>query len=260
MDTRFWGPSGWKLLHLITYGYPKEPTLDDKHNYGLFFNSLKYILPCKYCRSSLDKFYKQLPIEEHLVSKDTLTTWIYKIHNKVNNKLRRQGLIKESNPKKSEVDIIYEKLIDNPCQIPGWDFIYCMIFNFPKDKDSVPFDRLNGYITFFTYIGRIIPCKEYSDEFIKVVKDDPIENNFETNKILVEWLYRINCKIDNKMGNKEKSYKRVCSIYNSHKATACSKKNHKGKSTCRISNKKLSKRNKLMNRSKSKQTFKHFIS
>ena len=260
METRFWGPSGWKLLHLITYGYPQQPTLGDKHTYGLFFNSLKHILPCKYCRLSLTKFYKQLPVEEHLASKDTLTTWIYKIHNKVNNKLRKQGLIKIPNPKKPEVDKIYEKLIDNPCQIPGWDFIYCMIFNFPKDKDIVPFDRLNGYITFFSYIGKVIPCNEYSREFIKVVKDDPIENNFETNKMLIEWLYRINCKIDTKMGNKEKSYKRVCAIYNSHKAKACSKKNHKGKSTCRISNKKLSKRNKLMNRTKSKHTFKHFIS
>ena len=43
MDTRFWGPSGWKLLHLITYGYPQEPTLENRHTYGLFFNSLKYI-------------------------------------------------------------------------------------------------------------------------------------------------------------------------------------------------------------------------
>lgn len=260
MDTRFWGPSGWKLLHLITYGYPENPTYQDKQTYGLFFNSLKYILPCKYCRKSLVKFYKQLPVEEHIKSKDTLTNWFYLIHNKVNNKLRRQGLLKTANPKKSEIDVFYEKLILNPCQIPGWDFLYCMIFNFPKDRDSVPYDRLNGYITFFSYIGKVIPCKPYAQEFEKIILKDPITKNFESNKMLVNWLYRINCKIDAKMGNKEKSYKRICSVYNSHKAKACSKKNHKGKSTCRISNKKLSKRNKLMNRQKSSHKFKHFIS
>ena len=260
MDTRFWGPSGWKLLHLITYGYPQEPTLKDIQTYGLFFNSLKYILPCKYCRISLTKYYKQLPVEEHLESQDTLTLWIYNIHNKVNNKLRKQGLLKTPNPKKTEVDKMYAPLINTPCKIPGWDFIYCMIFNFPKDKDDLPFDRLNGYITFFTYIGKVVPCKEYATEFIKVVKRDPFENNINSNKILINWLYRINCKIDSKMGNKNKKFKRLCTIYNSHKTKACSKKTHKGKSTCRISNKKLSKRNKLMNRKKSIHNFKYFIS
>ena len=102
MDTRFWGPSGWKILHIITYGYPTNPTVEDKQHYGLFFNSLKYILPCKYCRNSLTKFYKQIPIEENLESRDTLTLWIYNIHNKVNNKLRKQGLIKTPNPKKKK--------------------------------------------------------------------------------------------------------------------------------------------------------------
>ena len=58
--------------------------------------------------------------------------------------------------------------------------------------------------------------------------------------------------------DKQKSYKRVCAIYNSHKAKACSKKSHKGKSTCRISNKKVSKRNKLMK--DTSHSFKHFIS
>lgn len=258
MDTRFWGPSGWKLLHLITYGYPTHPTSQDKQDYGLFFNSLKYILPCKYCRNSLTKFYKQLPIEEHLASRETLTTWFYEIHNKVNNKLRRQKLLKIPNPKKAEVDKIYEKMIQDPCQIPGWDFLYCMIFNFPKDKFSIPLDRISGYITFFSYLGRVIPCKPYAREFKKLIKNDPIQDNFNSNKQLVDWLYRINCKIDAKMGHKKKSYKKVCAIYNSHKAKACSKKSHKGKSTCRISNKKVSKRNKLMK--DTSHSFKHFIS
>ena len=260
MDTRFWGPSGWKLLHLITYGYPINPTLQQKQDFGLFFNALKYILPCKYCRKSLEKFYKQLPIQEHLSSKETLTTWFFEIHNKVNNKLRRQGLVKTSNPKKKDIDIIYETMINEPCKIPGWDFLYCMVFNFPKDKESLPFDRINGYITFFNYIGRVIPCKPYAVEFKKLIKIDPIQNNLDTNKKIIDWLYRINCKIDSKMGETKKSFNRVCAIYNSHKAIACSKKSHKGKRTCRISNKKLSKRNKLMSRKNSKHKFNHFIS
>jgi len=260
MDTRFWGPSGWKLLHLITYGYPEEPTYQNRLDYGLFFNSLKCILPCKYCRKSLSKFYNQLPIEEHLESKETLTEWLYQIHNKVNNKLRRQKLVKYSNPPKIEISKVYESLIKDPCQIPGWDFLYCMIFNYPKDKSSIPFDRVNGYITFFNNLGTVIPCKSYCREYLKAVKTDSIQNSMETNDSLVKWLYRINCVIDSKMGNKKQGFKQLCRVYESHRAKACSKKTHKGKSTCRISNTKMSKRNKLMKQKKIDKPFKHFIS
>ena len=259
MDTRFWGPSGWKLLHLITYGYPNTPSYQDKTNYGVFFNALKYILPCKYCRISLTKFYKQLPIEEHLSSKETLTTWLFHIHNKVNNKLRKQNLIKTPNPKKNEINLIYEKMLDDKCRIPGWDFLYCMIFNYPKDKDSLSFDRINGYITFFSYLGKVIPCESYSKEYTKIIIKYPIQNYMDKNENLVNWLYKINCKIDNKLGFKKKSFKRVCKVYESHRAKACSKKKHKGKSTCRTSNSKISKRNKMMNRKK-QISFKSFIS
>ena len=32
METTFWGPDGWKFLHLITYLYPDKPTTMDKYN------------------------------------------------------------------------------------------------------------------------------------------------------------------------------------------------------------------------------------
>ena len=111
MDTRFWGPSGWKLLHSIAYTYPKKPTFDNKRNYGIFFNNLKNVLPCKYCRISLKKFIKNLPIEPYLSSRNKLRTWIYHIHNKVNNKLRRQKLLKTPNPKLKEVDKMYREIL-----------------------------------------------------------------------------------------------------------------------------------------------------
>ena len=50
MDTRFWGPDGWLLLHSIAQNYPSNPTKEDKYTYKHFFNSLKHVLPCIYCR------------------------------------------------------------------------------------------------------------------------------------------------------------------------------------------------------------------
>ena len=64
MDTRFWGPPGWKLLHQIAYQYPENPTPEDKLNYGIFYSNLGNVLPCKYCRNSFTKYIKNLPYIE----------------------------------------------------------------------------------------------------------------------------------------------------------------------------------------------------
>lgn len=90
MITKIWGPSLWKSLHTITFGFPINPSYQDKINYKNFFESLGDVLPCKYCRFSYKKF-----IDEHdtkltfdvFNSRYTLSKWLYDIHNKVNNKL-----------------------------------------------------------------------------------------------------------------------------------------------------------------------------
>ena len=67
MDTKFWGPSGWKLLHLITFTY--EPS--QSKAVGKFFELLPFVLPCKFCRASLTEYMDDDPID--LKSKATLT-------------------------------------------------------------------------------------------------------------------------------------------------------------------------------------------
>ena len=42
MDTTFWGPDAWKLLHSITTKYPSKPTINDKRLYYTFFNTIIY--------------------------------------------------------------------------------------------------------------------------------------------------------------------------------------------------------------------------
>ena len=43
MDTEFWGPAGWKLLHSITYKYPNYPSQKIKYIYKRLFNTSKDI-------------------------------------------------------------------------------------------------------------------------------------------------------------------------------------------------------------------------
>ena len=87
MNTKDWGPPMWVSLHTITFGYPENPSKQDKKNYKEFFWGLQYVLPCSYCRDSYAKFIKCIPIDDYLGSRTCLTYWMYLIHDQVNKKL-----------------------------------------------------------------------------------------------------------------------------------------------------------------------------
>jgi hypothetical protein len=88
--TACWGPGSWICFHSITFGYPVEPTQDHKNNYRQFFESIGDVLPCKYCRESYKQFITTGDTkitDDVFKNRDSLTKWLYNIHEKVNNKL-----------------------------------------------------------------------------------------------------------------------------------------------------------------------------
>lgn len=88
--TKIWGPPLWKALHCITFGYPEKPTQEQKDNYRQFLTTLGTVLPCSYCRDSYTNFISEGEnklTDADLISRDALTEWFYKLHNRVNNKL-----------------------------------------------------------------------------------------------------------------------------------------------------------------------------
>ena len=93
MMTKVWGPPGWLFLHCLTFGYPLViDELDYTHfqkrnDYKQFFYYLGKVFPCRYCRDSYDKFFKELPIDNYLSNRRDLCLWLYLMHNKVNDKL-----------------------------------------------------------------------------------------------------------------------------------------------------------------------------
>ena len=60
MNVNEWGPGGWTFLHTITFNYPLNPDLEDKKKYKGFFESVKKMLPCKYCRNSFEIYMKYI--------------------------------------------------------------------------------------------------------------------------------------------------------------------------------------------------------
>lgn len=118
MNTKDWGPHMWYSLHTIAYNYPDKPTTEQRNHYKHFYESLQYMLPCKYCRESWKNFLKELPIDNYLHSRSAITFWIYLMHNKVNKKLREQGNKISKDPPYEEICKKYESIRAN-CSGPG---------------------------------------------------------------------------------------------------------------------------------------------
>ena len=94
MMTSIWGPAMWHALHTISFDYPNHPTSEDKKHYKDFIESLKYVLPCKYCRLNLTNNLKIYPIREcHMKNRDTFSRYVYKLHEFINKMLgKKSGL------------------------------------------------------------------------------------------------------------------------------------------------------------------------
>jgi len=139
MDTRFWGPSGWKLIHLVA----TNPVRDEAHGRAVsaWLALLPFVLPCKYCRASLSDYYKALPLTmEILHDPERFGYWAYEIHNRVNGKLRGQGLLTDPDPAWSEVRERYAALYKGLCKtspLLGWDFLTSVAYTTPG-SDYVP--------------------------------------------------------------------------------------------------------------------------
>jgi hypothetical protein len=147
MNTLFWGPSAWQLIHSIGLIYPKNSTDIERQIFYDFFDSLQYVLPCKHCRKSYSMFYKDIDF-------NNLFNWTWKLHNRVNDKLRIQGLIKNNkNPLltdslKFHKNKLHEARKNN--NFPGLDFINCVFMdcknNMKKKYFLESFKKLGKYL------------------------------------------------------------------------------------------------------------------
>lgn len=151
MNTLFWGPSAWQLIHSIGLVYPKKPSEIEQKLFFDFFDSLQYILPCKHCRKSYSIYYKDIDL-----SGGKLFEWTWKLHNKVNDKLRTQGLKSSVSPLTDSLKFqqlaaknkLRESRKNNT--FPGLDFINCVFMdcksNIKKKNFIQAFKKIGGYL------------------------------------------------------------------------------------------------------------------
>lgn len=265
MDTRFWGPSGWKLLHLITFDYKYSPI--NAITYAQFFETLPYILPCKFCRASLTDYYREYPFKEGVSLNEDLDLkkWMYNIHNCVNDKLRNQGLNPNKDPKYSDVKIFYEKWINCEWQeqlSTFWDFLFAVAYNHPKETihNSKPMpecpkdvhkckdkceknkwnvlsltDRLYWFRRFWSFLPAVLPI-EIAKRWEEVEKANP--PTLGCRRSTLAWLWRMRCGLDSEFKDPYTSICKKIAAYSSDcgrkkEAITCRKRinsnNHKSK-------------------------------
>ena len=243
MDTRFWGPSGWKLLHLITFYYDNS---EHQESYANFFETLPYILPCKFCRASLTDFYELHPFITYTKGRNiiepgiNLKKWLYKIHQCINNKLHKQGLYPHIEPAYKDVCLMYESIQKeswNTQLLYFWDFLFAIAYNHPKEtkrySTSMPncpkeaYEstctrvmnkwnilslkyRIYWYKRFWIYLPGILP-KEIGKRWINAEITNP--PTLQCRRSSLAWLWRMRCILDGKFTD---PYHSVCKSISKH--------------------------------------------
>lgn len=201
MDTRFWGPSGWRLIHLIAAAKRKEA--------DPFFELLPFVLPCKFCRASLADYYAADPLPP---TGGEVPEWIFRIHNQVNKKLRDQKLPTAPNPSWESVKQKYEEWVEAPCtarKMVGWDFLYSIAYTTPcrqvlssplpgapKDLPTLELknrwncltqeERLNKLKEFWAAVPAALPFQEWRTAW--GTSSPPLKKG---RKQVTKWLFQI---------------------------------------------------------------------
>ena len=256
MDTRFWGPSGWRLLHMITFDYKYSPK--NAIVYAQFFESIPYILPCKFCRSSLTDYYKKYPFKTYVNLNPNLDLkkWMYNIHNCVNDKLRSQGLNPNPNPTYSAIKKMYVKCDWTQELSLIWDFLFAVAYHHPKNSYSEPMpdcpkdvykckdkceknkwnvlcvkDKMYWFKRFWSFLPVVLP-----HEIAKKWKEVKNPYTLDCRRSTLAWLWRMRCGIDS---NFKDPYTSVCKKITSF-SSDCGK--NKNAITCRKTKKKTQKK------------------
>jgi|TARA_B100000925_G_scaffold290108_1_gene274547 hypothetical protein len=214
MDTKFWGPDGWRLLHSIVTKFPNNPTTKDKETYAAFFNTIRHVLPCIYCRNSFHEYITELPVENYTNSRKDINNWLYLIHNKVNEKLRKQNLNDKKNPKYSTISRRYRIYVNDVNKqvknTPGFNFLYSIAFNYIYTRHNMNRLRVINYKTFFNLLGLILPFYNLKLTYLSHIKRNPIIITKKCNHSLKLWLYQLELTYKTSIDNKCLCFKKTC--------------------------------------------------
>ena len=258
METIYWGPAGWRFLHILTFLYPESPDTGDKILMRDMMNLIPDVLPCKYCRASFTKYMTNLDITPALESRDLLVEWLYKMHNKVNKKLRSQGFCHHNNPTLDYVRDLYKPRVARIYHIlasgeggttraqqwicnEGREFLGSIIFNYQgyyanchtsEEKSKIAV----SYHKFFNIIPLLIrrclnPTRDYKLDPIKKFRIRNMLQQNEPYSRLKRWFYE--CDELCTLQEKYKTYAEYEAEFNRHIVSSCNNPKAEDIKSCR---------------------------
>lgn len=185
-----WGPALWPLLHSIAHYSPASPATMSN-----FLLSVAKVLPCIYCRNSFTEYIAALPFEPYL-SSGRMAEWMYLIHNKVNDKLRRQG-IPEAQQRDPPLEAVIQKydayvqtVNEKTRVMPGWKALYAIAAAYPIESTNIQFDRHISYFIFFSLLPQVIPFCTISSAMLIYYSRFSLAYALDTGRAALEsWLY-----------------------------------------------------------------------
>jgi hypothetical protein len=225
MNTQQWGKPFWFFLDGLSCKY----TLKKKRTYEAFFDLLRDMLPCIYCRISYAQFIQEAPITKYLYEEDGCVKWIYDIHEKVNDKLRKQGY-KSGNKKKlttfkRELQCFNEsdkRFIDS-----FWLVLFTTAFIYESHKKT-------KYINFLKLLSDILPNGKLKTCFNKSLckNINYMKKCLKSQYTYIKLIYKIYSDICPEIKHRTTNFKTVYTYYNNMRA-GCGKVGNKGPS-CRL--------------------------
>lgn len=179
MNTWIWGPPKWKLLHSLSFS-PHVPRYAVQ--VAEFLNTLKFVLPCIYCRESYGGFVQALNAEwgkgvEAVCADGELALWMYQLHDKVNAKLDTQlaktqleeaGVQLVLSPTQEKAvcrkrqitfDCLRKRLLLRPVQFCAddiWEFVTIFALNMDGTKNNAPPNQVQQWRLFFDLLPLMI--------------------------------------------------------------------------------------------------------
>jgi hypothetical protein len=241
---------------MITFAY--EPS-KQKNAMEHFFSILPYVLPCKFCRSNLIEHYEKLPLEKALDSKESLSKWLYEIHNLVSKKLRSQGQKVPEDPPFSIVKQIYEERLAYGCSktmFPGWEFLFSIVESNPLHQKEEPLPeappketcktkeellqwnylpgphRFQYVCRFWKLLPEVLPFEEWRTLW-KAETKDCCSKTWKTKESSMRALWKTRKTIEEKLQLLNRTtYHDLCKILRYYKS-GCSSTQKKQTKTCR---------------------------
>jgi hypothetical protein len=209
-----------------------------------FWETLPFILPCKFCRASLTEYYQILPIPKQ---NQEFSEWLYKIHNLVNSKLRNQGQLLPPDPTYEAVYQRYSQILEQGCsrtEFEGWDFLFSIADCHPGSAPSKPMpdtpyplptdfiernkynlltvkERKQQLKKFWRSLPEVLPFEEWRTAWKRHAGS--VSKAIETRRSAMCWLYKIRCGMEKDLQQMSKvDFFGLCKKIATHRS-GCSK-------------------------------------